>query len=115
MIWKFYFKLINGLLPSYFNIMIPVLPPICNFHEVRKPIFHLPHIIHEFAEQLIHFQLIRQLNNETGALLISSKVHTHSFLSFKLYIKTTVINNYKDRCEKMICYSCLKRVRNLSE
>ena len=75
MIWKFYFKLMNGLLPSYFNIMIPVLPPICNFHEVRKPIFHLPHIIHEFAEQLIHFQLIRQLNNETGALLIRSKEH----------------------------------------
>ena len=83
MIWKFYYKLMNGILPSYFDIMKPVLPPICDYHDVRRPIFHLPHIMHEFAEQLIQYQLIRQLNAEQCSILITTKVHTHSFVSFK--------------------------------
>ena len=29
-IWKFYFKLMNNSLPSYFNSMKPKLPELCN-------------------------------------------------------------------------------------
>ena len=36
-VWKFYYKLTNTLLPSYFNQMMPTLPFICNYYSVRNP------------------------------------------------------------------------------
>ena len=45
----------NNMLPSYFDSMKPVLPVICSLYEVRKPTFHLPHINHEYAEQLLKY------------------------------------------------------------
>ena len=62
-IWKFYYKLMNNSLPSYFEVKKPVLPRICEFHEIREPVFHLPVIKHEYAEHLLKFQLINILNN----------------------------------------------------
>ena len=52
-IWKFYYKLMSNILPSYFNYMKPNLPVICNYCGIRKPKFHMPIIRHGFAEQLI--------------------------------------------------------------
>ena len=49
-LWKFYFKLMNNTLPTYFDTVKPVLPQICNYYEVRVPYFHLPGIKHRFAE-----------------------------------------------------------------
>ena len=58
-IWKLYFKLMNNLLPSYFNSMKPKLPELCNIYLIRKPTFHLPVIRHEFAtKQLIKYKLL---------------------------------------------------------
>ena len=76
-IWKLYFKLMNNLLPPYFNSMKPKLPELCNVYSIRKPTFHLPVIRHEFARQLIGYKLLEFLNTEPGTLLGSSKVHTH--------------------------------------
>ena len=61
-LWKFYYKLMNNLLPQYFNALIPELPRVCNFHEIRRPTFHLPIVKHEFAESLISYQVVRMLN-----------------------------------------------------
>ena len=33
-IWKLYFKLMNNLLPSYFNSMTPKLPELCNVYSI---------------------------------------------------------------------------------
>ena len=97
-ILKFYYKLMNDALPPYFSTMKPILPRICNFHEIRKPTFHLPVIKHEFAEQLIKYQMIKILNHHTTSLLITAKVYTHSFQGFKLYIKNCVIDSYSENC-----------------
>ena len=51
--WKFYYKLSNNLLPSYFNYMKPSLPVICNYYGIRNPKLYLPPIKHAFAEQMI--------------------------------------------------------------
>jgi len=110
---KFYYKLINNTLPSCFESMKPVLPRICNYHEIRKPIFHLPYIRHCFAEQLLQYQLIKILNDTP--LLITSKVHTHSFHGFKLFIKNLVIDSYSDECNILDCYVCNRRIRIMSE
>ena len=29
-LWKFYYKLTKGQLPAYFDIILPILPNICN-------------------------------------------------------------------------------------
>ena len=50
-IWKLYFKLMNNMLPSYFDIMKPALPVRCSLYEFRKHTCHLPQINHENAEQ----------------------------------------------------------------
>ena len=68
-VWKFYYKLMNGMLPPYFNFMIPELPNTCNRYELRKPLFRLPLIKHKFAEQSLHYCLIKQLNRENGCIL----------------------------------------------
>ena len=96
-LWKFYFKLMNNSLPNYFNVLKPVLPNVCNYHEIRRPTFHLPNIKHEFAESMLQFQLVRLLNQERGAILITSKVHTHSFLGLILIDFSGLILNYTSK------------------
>ena len=66
-VWKFYYKLTNTFLPSYFNQMMPTLPVICNYYGVRNPKFHLPSIKHSFAEQQIQYCLIKLLNEDREA------------------------------------------------
>ena len=105
-IWKFYFKLMNNSLPSYFNSMKPKLPELCYVYSIRKPTSHLPVIRHEFDKQLIQYRLLEVLNTESGTLLISSKVHTHSFIGFEIYIKNKVIDYYSYICNKVVCESC---------
>ena len=96
----------NNVLPSYFNSMKPKLPELCNVYSIRKPTFHLPVIRHEFAKQLIEYILLELLNTESGNLLISSRVHTHSSIGFKIYIKNKVIDSYSYICNKVVCESC---------
>jgi len=105
-VWKFYYKLMNNYLPPYFDSMKPVLPVVCYTHAIRNPKFHLPHIKHEFAEQLLKYQLIKILNREQCSNLITSKVHTHSYFGFKSYIKYRVIDTYVDNCTLIYCESC---------
>ena len=52
-IWKCYYKLINNMLPSYFDYMKPVQPVACSYYGIRKPRLHPPIINHEFGEQMV--------------------------------------------------------------
>ena len=81
--WKFYYKLSNNLLPSYFNYMKPSLPVICNYYGIRNPKIYLPPIKHAFAEQMIQYCLIKQLNNDIYASHIINCIHQHTFCKFK--------------------------------
>ena len=92
-LWKCYYKLMNNILPPYFDIVRPELPAICDRYSIRVPTFHLPKINHEFAEQLLQYRLIKNINKE-GSFIITAKVFTHSFYGFKLFIKNWIINSY---------------------
>ena len=92
-LWKFYFKLMNNKLPPYFENMKPVLPTICDNYDIRRPSFHLPPIKHDFAEQLISYQLTTMLN-ENGSMRLSSKVFTHFFSGFSYCLKKVIIDRY---------------------
>ena len=96
----------NNLLPSYFNSMKLKPPELCNVYSIRRPTYHLPINRHEFAKQVIKNKLLELLNTESGTLLILSKVHMHSFIGFKIYIKNKVIDSYSYICNKVVCESC---------
>ena len=94
----------NNQLPEYFIDWKPELPRVCMRYEIRSPVFHLLFIRHKFAENLLRYCLIMQLNMEKRSVLITSKVHTHSFLSYKTYLKQKAIDLYNDHCIILQCY-----------
>ena len=69
----------NDLLPIYFVDWKPILPRVCTRYEIRSPAFHLPLIRHKFAENTLPYCLIKQLTREKSYILITAKVHTHSY------------------------------------
>ena len=86
-VWKFYYKLTNTLLPSYFNHMMPTLPVICNYYGVRNPKFHLPSIKHSFAEQQVQYCLIKLLNEDREAEEIIHNIQNQNFCNFESSLK----------------------------
>ena len=107
-VWKFYYKLMNNQQPEYFIDWKPDLPRVCTRYEIRSPVFHLPLIRHKFAEHSLRYCLIKQLNMEKCSVLITSKVHTHSFPGYKTYLKQKAIDLYSDHCTISQCYVCQK-------
>ena len=95
----------NNILPSYFILMKPELPPTVDQYEIRRPKFRVPFIKHVFAEHSLEYQMIIQLN-EPRSIRYSSKAFTHSFLGFKLYLKNNVIISYSNHCNIVNCRSC---------
>ena len=63
--------------------------------------------MHDFAEQLLCYQLSKILN-ENGSNRISSKVFTHSFSGVSNYIKNAIIDTYIMHCNVINCVSCSK-------
>ena len=45
--------------------MKPTVPAVCSRYEIRTPVFHLPYILHTFAEHSVRFCLINLLNKDT--------------------------------------------------
>ena len=76
----------NNQLPEYCIDWKPELPRVCTRCEIRSTLFHLPLIRHKFAENSLRYCLIKQLNIEKCSVLITSKVHTHSFPGYKQHI-----------------------------
>ena len=104
-LWTFYYKLTNGQLPAYFDIMLPILPNICNNYSIRLPTFHLPLIKHAFAEQRLDYQLIRMLN-AYGSMTFTLKAQSLFFYGFKTFVKIQLINGYADGCHDTSCITC---------
>ena len=48
----------NNMLPSYFILMKPELPPTVNQYELRRPKFRVPFIKQVFTEHLLKYQMI---------------------------------------------------------
>ena len=102
---KFYFKLINKLLPEYFNH----IPDTHNFeiHQYytrRKNNLFIPRTTHDFATKYIRHNIIQTVNNTPNIIL--ENFHTHSLYGFSTYIKNNFIRNYKSCCLILNCYIC---------
>ena len=96
-LWKFFYKLMNNKLPEYFSFMKPVLPVATERYEIRNPSFHAPAIKHKFAECSLQYCLINQLNSDICFALLTHKVSTSSFYSFKVFIKSRILNSYQHK------------------
>ena len=105
-LWKFYINLMNNKLPPYFENMQPVLPKICDNYGIRRPLFHLPLMKHDFAEQLLSYQRTK-MPNENGSMKLLSKVFTctHSFSGFSYYLKNVIIDRHIINCNVVNCVS----------
>ena len=84
-----YYKLTNGQLPAYFDIMLPILPNICNNYSIRLPTFHLPLIKHTFAEQRLDYQLIKMLN-AYGSMTITLKAQSLFLYDVKTFLESSI-------------------------
>ena len=93
----FIFKLMNNLLPSYFDIFKPMLGIVCSFYDISKPLFSLLKPTTERQKSSLKYIIPKLLNEENGCISITctSKVHTYNFQNYKkgspphntLYIK----------------------------
>ena len=93
---KFYYKLMNNKLPEYFSFMKPVLPVVTERYEIRNPLFHAPATKHKSAEYSLQYCLINQLNSENCFALLTDKVSTNLFYSFKVFFKKRILNSYQN-------------------
>ena len=73
--------------------MKPVLPIATERYEMQNPSFHTPAIKHKFAECSLHYCLIKQQNSENCFVLLTDKVTLNSFYSFKVFVKSRILNS----------------------
>ena len=93
----------NNKLPEWFSTMKPKLPEIVEHNGIRNPVFHLPAIKHKFAENVLPYCLIKQINEEHCFSMMSDKVQRISFYSFKVFIKHRVLDTYKSTYKIVGC------------
>ena len=106
-LWKFYYKLMNNMLPPYFDMLKPSIPLVCDYYSLRNPKIHLPTIRHDFAKQIVQYCLIKLLNKDNEyTTLNKSKIYTQSFFTFKLNLKYQMIDSYSQICEIDNCKTC---------
>ena len=83
-------QIIKESTATYFDVMIPMLPNICNIYNIRHPTFHLRLVKHNFAEQRIDYQLTKLLNtNESTTFTL--KAQPLSKITFLITMLTVVI------------------------
>ena len=105
-LWKFYHKLMNNKLPECFSTIKLKLPEIIEHYEIRNPVFHLPAIKHKFAENLLQYCLIKEINEEHCFSMMSDNVQRTLFYSFKVLIKHRVLYTYRSACEIIEYKAC---------
>ena len=77
------------------SVMKPVLSTATERYEIRNPSSHTPAIKHKFAECSFQYCLINQLNLENCFALLTDKVSMNSFYSFKVFVKSRILNSYQ--------------------
>ena len=77
--------------------MKPVLPIVTERYEIRNPSFHTLAIKPKFAECSLQYWLINQLNSENcyTLTLLTDKVNLNSFYSFKVFVRSRILNSYQ--------------------
>ena len=109
---KFYYKLIKGDLPKYFQHFSYIHNFEIHHHYTRETssIF-IPRVNHAYAQKHIRHNLIQTINNTPTNII--DKIHTHSLRGFLNYIKVFIFGNYEDHCFKLLYMQTLKYMLKL--
>ena len=103
---KFYFKLKNNNLPSYFisNFNFLQSSHIHHYNLRRTDQYRTDHYNRHTTKNTLRY-IIPNLLNAIPTTIID-KVATHSLDSFKSRLKSILIDKYETTCEKVNCYVC---------
>ena len=101
---KFYFKLRNGTLPCYFNNLFPYNADINTYTTRQSNQLYVPIAKHTMVKQSIRYCLPPTINSTPEPIL--SKINTHSYHGFSLYIKKHMLQQYTFLCTNNNCYVC---------
>ena len=105
---KFFFKLVNKQLPTYFNQLPFPFNNQLHHHETRgcKRAF-VPRVNHEFSKRNIRY--IAAVTYNSTSVSVIAKIYSHSLVGFSTYVKNQTIEHYNNRCTIEHCYSCSQR------
>lgn len=103
--YKFCFKLINDLIPTYFSDNLSPRENIIHEHNTRYAHdLRLPAVRHEFARNGIRYKFPFMFNNMPEHF--KDKIYTHSLFGIKFYFKRKTIETYDTVCRIPNCYIC---------
>ena len=113
---KFYYKLMNNELPSYFVTYVPIITNetyILNHdYALRtgaRPAIRTPRIHHVFAESTVLYKLIKLLNSlylHEPNIMSAIQNGTHSYTGICFYAKQIFLQQYTYTCNILNCYTC---------
>ena len=87
---KFYYKLIKGDLPKYFQHFSYIHNFEIHHHYTRETTsIFIPRVNHAYAQKHIRHNLIQTINNTPNNII--DKIHTHSLRGFLNYIKVFIL------------------------
>lgn len=116
-LFKFYYKLNYGELPEYFDNYLDIIHkkhPHEYCYDLRRevrPLIEQPKTRLVLTENgVIHklIELLNVTNYEYPLILLKIVDKTHSFVGFNLYVKTILLNQYRNECNNSMCYTCNK-------
>ena len=102
---KCYYKLINNLLPYYFNVF-----PNTHIYDIHQHCtrernnLYMSRFKHEFAKKCIRHNIVETVNNTPS--IIINKIYTHSLYGFSTYTTNFLILNYESCCRIHNCFIC---------
>ena len=100
---QFYYKLIKGDVPKYFQHLSHNF--VIHHHFTRETSsICIPRVNHAYAQNHIRHNLIQTINNIPN--IIIDKFHIHSLRGFLNYINVFIFGNYEDHCHISNCYIC---------
>jgi hypothetical protein len=102
---KFYYKLMHGKLPSYFNTFIlQSNDQRHTYHTRHGHIFPMFVTRTRFAQKCLRNKLPHIINNTSQCVMM--KINTHSFRGFSFYAKLKSLEMYSMSCNVHNCYVC---------
>ena len=103
--YKFLYKIINGLVPTFFANILGPQNGENHEHDTRNASdIRLPAVRHEFARNGISYRFSKIFNKMPNDF--KEKIYTSSQLVFKFYIKQKIIENYPTTCTIRHCPNC---------
>ena len=103
--YKFYYKIVNGMVPTFFlSYNLPRHLDIHNYATRRNYLLVTPRLVYNICRCSMKYRLPSIVNAMPSQII--EKVYTHSIKGFSLYIKNKAVEEYEIECSNLNCYIC---------